>query len=249
MVLLNQPTQMDIWGNTLSHGPQDRARNRHRANRHSLAMARRQGHQALLDGERRRSCLYAKAAFNQSQPTRTSACNRPRALQVRINERFDLRLGLFGDFHFSDGFIVPVNPGLDVMNATMGLTYHLTANGNSPRIDAPCLRAEAAPRSRPVSTRSERSFSTVEKTIPLIPIAIGSFDILWLVVEEHRLLRAECRAAPAHSDRWPGRAWPREVDSSTQAHRIAKASQVRAPSARCTGRPYWRRWPSASRVA
>jgi hypothetical protein len=46
-------------------------------------------------------------------------------LEVRMNDRFDLRLGLFGDFHFSDAFIVPVNPGLDVMNATMGLTYHL----------------------------------------------------------------------------------------------------------------------------
>ena len=39
-------------------------------------------------------------------------------------ERFDLRLGLFSDFHFSDDFIVPVNPGLDVMNANLGLTYH-----------------------------------------------------------------------------------------------------------------------------
>jgi hypothetical protein len=50
-----------------------------------------------------------------------------------LNDRFDLRLGLFGDFHFSDGFIVPVNPGLDVMNATMGLTYHL---GSKRRIAA-----------------------------------------------------------------------------------------------------------------
>jgi len=46
-------------------------------------------------------------------------------LQVRMNERFDLRLGLFGDYHFSNGFITPVNPGLDVMNAQMGITYHL----------------------------------------------------------------------------------------------------------------------------
>jgi hypothetical protein len=35
-----------------------------------------------------------------------------------------LRLGLFSDFHFSDDFIVAVNPGLDVMNANLGLSYH-----------------------------------------------------------------------------------------------------------------------------
>jgi len=46
-------------------------------------------------------------------------------VQARLTPRFDLRLGLFSDFHFSDDFIVPVNPGLDVMNANLGLTYHL----------------------------------------------------------------------------------------------------------------------------
>jgi hypothetical protein len=40
---------------------------------------------------------------------------------------------LFGDLHFSDGFIVPVNPGLDVMNATFGVTRHL---GNTRRAKA-----------------------------------------------------------------------------------------------------------------
>jgi hypothetical protein len=53
-------------------------------------------------------------------------------LQVRMNERFDLRLGLFGDFHFSNGFITPVDPGLDVMNATAGLVYHLGKNAPAP---------------------------------------------------------------------------------------------------------------------
>jgi len=46
-------------------------------------------------------------------------------LQVRMNERLDLRLGLFNDVHFSNAFIVPVNPGLDVMSSTLGVSYHL----------------------------------------------------------------------------------------------------------------------------
>jgi Lipid A 3-O-deacylase (PagL) len=46
-------------------------------------------------------------------------------LLVKMNQRIDLRLGLFSDFHFSDGFIVPVNPGLDVMNANLGISYRI----------------------------------------------------------------------------------------------------------------------------
>ena len=45
-------------------------------------------------------------------------------LQVMMNQRWGLRLGVFSDFHFSNAFIVPINPGLDVMNANLGLSYH-----------------------------------------------------------------------------------------------------------------------------
>ena len=46
-------------------------------------------------------------------------------LNVNMSDKWGLRLGLFSDFHFSDDFIVPVNPGLDVMNANFGLVYHI----------------------------------------------------------------------------------------------------------------------------
>jgi hypothetical protein len=45
-------------------------------------------------------------------------------VQVKISDRWGLRLGLFSDFHFSNDFVVPVNPGLDVMNANLGVSYH-----------------------------------------------------------------------------------------------------------------------------
>jgi hypothetical protein len=45
--------------------------------------------------------------------------------QIRLTPRVGLRLGLFTDFHFSDGFDVPANPGLDVMTANLGISYHL----------------------------------------------------------------------------------------------------------------------------
>jgi hypothetical protein len=45
-------------------------------------------------------------------------------VQVKMSQRWGLRLGLFGDFHFSNGFVVPINPGLDVMNSGIGVSYH-----------------------------------------------------------------------------------------------------------------------------
>ena len=46
-------------------------------------------------------------------------------VQTKLTKRVDLRLGLWGDFHFSDGFVVPVNPGTDMMNSSVGISYHL----------------------------------------------------------------------------------------------------------------------------
>jgi hypothetical protein len=45
-------------------------------------------------------------------------------VQIRLNRRFDLRLGM-GDYHFSNAFVVPSNPGLDVMSYTSGISFHL----------------------------------------------------------------------------------------------------------------------------
>jgi len=44
-------------------------------------------------------------------------------VQFRLTKRFDLRAG-GGYMRFSDAFVVPSNPGLDVMNYNGGLSYH-----------------------------------------------------------------------------------------------------------------------------
>jgi hypothetical protein len=49
--------------------------------------------------------------------------------QVRMTERVDARLGLFSYCHFSNAFLVPVNPGLDLMSSTIGVSYHLGERG------------------------------------------------------------------------------------------------------------------------
>jgi len=45
-------------------------------------------------------------------------------VEVRMTDRTNLRLGM-GDFHFSNSFIVPSNPGLDVMSYDAGICYRL----------------------------------------------------------------------------------------------------------------------------
>jgi Lipid A 3-O-deacylase (PagL) len=46
-------------------------------------------------------------------------------VQTKLTRRVDLRLGLWGDFHFSNAYIVSSDPGTDVMNASWGICYHL----------------------------------------------------------------------------------------------------------------------------
>ncbi len=46
-------------------------------------------------------------------------------IQFRLAQRWDFRAGL-SDFHFSNGFIVPNNPGIDEMSYNAGLSFHLT---------------------------------------------------------------------------------------------------------------------------
>jgi hypothetical protein len=44
-------------------------------------------------------------------------------VQIRMGPRVDLRLGM-GDSHFSNAFVVPSNPGLDVMSYMGGVAIH-----------------------------------------------------------------------------------------------------------------------------
>jgi hypothetical protein len=44
-------------------------------------------------------------------------------IQFALSGRCDLRVAV-GDFHFSNAFVVPSNPGIDEMNVNAGLSYH-----------------------------------------------------------------------------------------------------------------------------
>jgi len=68
--------------------------------------------------------IFSQKALSQKATYENFSLQSAGGLEVRLTPQFDLRLGLYSDFHFSNDFIVPVNPGMDVMNANLGLTYH-----------------------------------------------------------------------------------------------------------------------------
>jgi hypothetical protein len=70
---------------------------------------------------------FTQKALSQKATYENFSLQSATGVNVRMNERWDLRLGVFSDFHFSNAFIVPVNPGLDVMNANLGLVYNFAA--------------------------------------------------------------------------------------------------------------------------
>ncbi len=45
-------------------------------------------------------------------------------MQVKVTPRVDFRVGI-SDFHFSNAFMVPSNPGIDEMSYSGGICYHL----------------------------------------------------------------------------------------------------------------------------
>ena len=124
LVLLDEPAKADIWGNPMSTARQIVP---------GFGLSPIGFRMLWLNNKVVKPYLTAKGGvlvFDKkvlsSQATYENfSLQSAIGVQTRLTQRLDLRLGLFSDFHFSDGFVVPVNPGLDVMNANFGLTYHL----------------------------------------------------------------------------------------------------------------------------
>lgn len=124
LVILDEPAKADIWGNPMSYSRQIVP---------GIGFSPIGFRLLWRDGRAWKPYLLAKGGllvFDKkvisTQATYENfSLQSALGMQVRMTQRLDLRLGLFSDFHFSDGFIVPVNPGLDVMNANWGISYHL----------------------------------------------------------------------------------------------------------------------------
>lgn len=65
-----------------------------------------------------RKALSSKASYEDFTLQETGG------VEVRMTQRWGLRMGV-GDFHFSNGFVVPSDPGIDEMMWSGGLIYQL----------------------------------------------------------------------------------------------------------------------------
>jgi hypothetical protein len=124
VVVLNKPVVTDYWGNPKSYAHELVP---------GLGISPIGFRMLWRDGKAIKPYLSAKGGmifFTEKVPSAQStyenfSLQSNMGVNVRMNPRMDLRLGLFGDFHFSNAFIVPSNPGLDVMNANVGISYHV----------------------------------------------------------------------------------------------------------------------------
>jgi hypothetical protein len=123
-VLLTQPEKTDIWGNPLT---------RTRKSVPGAGITPIGFRLLWRDGKRVMPYFVAKGSvlgFTQkalsSQATYENwSFHLTQGIQMRIHGRYDLRLGMLSDLHFSNANIVRSNPALDVMNAEIGVVYHL----------------------------------------------------------------------------------------------------------------------------
>jgi hypothetical protein len=131
VLILRMPSVTDIWGNRIDQG---RTQQKTVPGVGILPIGVR-----LLwnDGGRIKPFYsikggmtgYTQKAFSQYASYENFGLDQTIGLQSRVSERTDFRVGV-GIFHESNGFVVPSNPGLDALNWSAGVSYHL---GASPR--------------------------------------------------------------------------------------------------------------------
>lgn len=128
MVLLWQPSKTDVWGNPHSRD--------HELNYGigiapaGLRMTWRSHKNVkpyfLIRGG---VLVFDKKAVSQYASYLNWSLQMGLGVQFKVAPRWDARVG-FSDYHFSDAFMTPSNPGLDSMTYTCGLMYHLRRRNN-----------------------------------------------------------------------------------------------------------------------
>ena len=68
--------------------------------------------------------IFSQKALSTASTYENFSFQSAMGVQVMMTDRVGLRLGLFSDFHFSNAFIKDSNPGLDVMNGNLGVSWH-----------------------------------------------------------------------------------------------------------------------------
>lgn len=126
VVLLSQPAKTDSWGDTLS-------RERKMVPGVGITplgvrLLWRDGKRVMPYYEVKASVLgFTQKALSSEATYENWSFHLTGGVKVKLRGRYDLRLGLLSDLHFSNAFVVRSNPALDVMNVNVGLVYHLNS--------------------------------------------------------------------------------------------------------------------------
>ena len=124
VVLLTQPQKNDIWGNPLT-------RERKIVPGAGITplgfrLLWRDGKAIMPYFEAKGTVIgFTQKALSSDATYENWSFHLSQGLKVRLHGRYDLRLGLLSDLHFSNASVVRSNPALDVMNVDVGLVYHL----------------------------------------------------------------------------------------------------------------------------
>jgi hypothetical protein len=130
VLLLTQPRNADIWGDTLSK-------------RRTLVpgagvtpigfrLLWRDGKEIMPYFETKASVLgFTQKALSPDATYENWSFHLTSGIKLRLKGRYDLRLGLVSDLHFSNAFVVRSNPAVDLMNVNVGLVYHLRGTRRS----------------------------------------------------------------------------------------------------------------------
>jgi hypothetical protein len=130
VVLLTQPRRADIWGDPLSK-------------RRTLVpgvgvtplgvrLLWRDGKRIMPFFEVKGSVIgFTQKALSPQATYENWSFNLTDGVKVRLRGRYDLRLGIASDLHFSNAFVVRSNPAVDLMNLNVGLVYHLRSSRKS----------------------------------------------------------------------------------------------------------------------
>jgi len=124
VLLLTQPRSADIWGDSLSK-------------RRTIVpgagitpigfrLLWRDGREIMPYFETKASVLgFTQKALSPDATYENWSFHLTTGIKLRLKGRYDLRLGLLSDLHFSNAFVVRSNPAADLMNVNVGIVYHL----------------------------------------------------------------------------------------------------------------------------
>jgi hypothetical protein len=121
VVILRQPSKTDNWGNPLTSA---------HTTVPGLGISPLGMRLIWRDGDRWKPYYLVKGGmvgFTQKSLSNYASyedftLQQSAGIQFKLSDRWDLRAGV-SDFHFSNGFVVPNNPGIDEMAYSAGLSY------------------------------------------------------------------------------------------------------------------------------